>query len=193
MGFNNITQSDISSGWLLIYAAGIGFGGTAFVIMVIRRGLEEQRIWIQESFDKLDKRVVTANEAAVVDQLAQVHELLEPMEDIFGPETTVKIEKLLVLQAQLGIKLKTIEKLNDEKMKTAVEKEVEKIQLEMETLRKQIGSHKMVSVRIIFPIAGDLIKNRLETVTVTRKKGSSSLFASLDKRAGVENHEMSEQ
>jgi RsiW-degrading membrane proteinase PrsW (M82 family) len=189
MGFNNITQSDVGSGWLLAYAAGIGFGGTGFIILVIRRGLREQRVWIQDSFEKIDKRVVTRNEASVVDHLADVHQLLEPLEEIYGAETAEKIEKFLVLQAQMGIKLKTIEKLNDEKMRTAVEREVEKMQLEMESLRKQIGSHKMVSVRIIFPDATELIKNKLETVTLTRTRGTSSLFANLERKTTAQPNE----
>jgi hypothetical protein len=52
----------------------------------------------------------------------------------------------------------------------------------MESLREQIGGHIMLSLRVIFPDATNLIKNKLETVTLTRQKGSSSLFAALDTR-----------
>jgi hypothetical protein len=182
IGFNNITQSDLGSSLLLLYAAIVGFGGTGFIAWVIRRGLSEQKQWIQDSLAKIDKRIITRNEAAVVDRLADAHSLLEPLEEVFGADTAIKIEKFLVLQAQIGIKLKTIEKLNDEKMRAASEREVQSMQAEMEALRKQIGSHTMVSLRIIFPDATSLIKNKLETVTLTRQKGSSSLFAALDTR-----------
>jgi hypothetical protein len=182
MGFNNITQSDLGSSLLLLYAAIIGFGGTGFIAWVIRRGLSEQKQWIQDSLAKIDKRVITRNEAAVVDRLADAHSLLEPLEEVFGTDTAVKIEKFLVLQAQIGIKLKTIEKLNDEKMRAASEREVQSMQTEMESLREQIGGHIMLSLRVIFPDATNLIKNKLETVTLTRQKGSSSLFAALDTR-----------
>jgi RsiW-degrading membrane proteinase PrsW (M82 family) len=182
MGFNNITQSDIGSGWLLLYAAAVGFGGTGFIAWVIRRGLTEQKQWIQDSLEKIDKRVITRNEAAAVDRLADVHAILEPLEEIFGIETAERIEKFLMLQAQMGIKLKTIEKLNDEKMRENVHQEVERIRTEMESLRKQIGSHTMLSLRIIFPDATNLIQSTLESVTSSRQPGSSSLFASLDQK-----------
>ncbi|MFZ0544268.1 MAG: PrsW family glutamic-type intramembrane protease [Candidatus Promineifilaceae bacterium] len=182
IGFNNITQSNVGGIWLLLYAILIGFGGTLFIAWIIQRGLSEQKLWIQESLAKMDKRVITRNEAAAVDRLADAQTVLEPLEEVYGSETAVKIEKFLVLQARIGIKLKTIEKLNDEKIQTAVQQEIDSMQATMETLRKQIGSHTMLSLRVIFPDATNLIKTRLETVTQNRQPGTSSLFASLDHR-----------
>lgn len=182
IGFNNITQSDLGSSLLLVYAAVFGFGGTAFIGWIMRRGLNEQKQWIQESLGKIDQRVITRNEAAAVDRLADAQSILEPLEVVYGRDTAIKIEQFLVLQAQMGIKLKTIEKLNDEKMRAATEREVGALQKEMEALRKQIGSHTMLSLRAIFPEATELIKNKLASVTQSRQKGSSSLFASLDKK-----------
>ena len=182
MGFNNITQSDLGASLLLIYAAFIGFGGTGFIAWVIRRGLNEQKEWIQESFEKIDKRVVTTNEAKAVDRLAEADEVLIPLEEVFGPETAEKMVRFLTLQAQLGIKLKSIDKLNDEYLKNASQREVDSMQAEMKTLRQEIGGQRMLALRAIFPEATELIKNKLESVTKTRAKGTSSLFASLDKR-----------
>jgi RsiW-degrading membrane proteinase PrsW (M82 family) len=182
MGFNNLTQSDAGGGLLLLYAAVIGFGGTGFIAWVIRRGLNEQKLWIQDSLAKIDKRVITANEAAAVDRLADAPTVLEPLEKVFGTEMAVRIEKFLVLQAQIGIKLKTVEKLNDEKMRSAVEREVQTMQDEMENLRKQIGGHTMLSLRVIFPDATSRIKNTLETVTAAREPGTAALFAALDQK-----------
>lgn len=182
MGFNNITQSDMGSSLLLVYAAFIGFGGTGFIAWIMRRGLNEQKQWIQESLGKIDQKVITRNEAAAVDHLADAQSILEPLEVVYGRDTAIKIEQFLVLQAQIGIKLKTIEKLNDEKMRAATEREVETMEQEMTALRKQIGSHTMLSLRAIFPEATELIKNKLASVTQARPKGTSSLFASLDKK-----------
>jgi RsiW-degrading membrane proteinase PrsW (M82 family) len=182
IGFNNITQSDLGQNLLLVYAAVIGFGGTGFIAWIIRRGLNEQKQWIQDSLAKIDRRVITRNEAAAVDHLADAQSVLEPLVEVYGQETAYKMEKFLVLQAQIGIKLKSIEKLNDERMRAASEREVESMKAEMEALRKQIGSHTMLSLRAIFPDATSLIKTKLETVTQTRQKGSSSLFSDLARK-----------
>lgn len=182
MGFNNITQSEASSNLLLIYAAGFGFGGIGFIAWVIRRGLNQQREWIKASLGKIDKRVVTRADAAAVDHLAQVQSVLEPLQEVYGPEMAIKIEQYLTLQAQFGLELDAIGKLYDEKERKAAERKVESLQAAMEELRKQIGSHIILFLRSIFPEATEIIKNKLEMVTKSRPKGSSALFGKLDKQ-----------
>lgn len=182
MGFNNITQSDASSNLLLVYAAGFGFGGIGFIAWVIRRGLNQQREWIKASLNKIDKRVITRNEAAAVDQLSQVQSVLEPLQEVFGQEMALKIEQFLTLQANIGIERHATESLSYEKERKASERKVEEMEAKMEELRKQIGSHIMLSLRAIFPEATEIIKNKLELVTRSRPKGSSVLFASLEQK-----------
>jgi hypothetical protein len=177
MGFNNITQSDFGATALLLYAAGIGFGGTGFIAWVIRRGLNEQKQWIQDSFEKIDKKVVTSNEAKAVDRLADVQEVLIPLEEVFGSETAQKMVRFLTLQAQYGIKLKSIEKLNDDYLKTASQREAETMEAEMKELRQQIGGQRMLALRIIFPEATEIIKNKVKSVVEERsKKGVKSVL-----------------
>ncbi|MCI0399370.1 MAG: PrsW family intramembrane metalloprotease [Chloroflexi bacterium] len=194
-GFNNLTQSDIEGGWLLLYSSAVGFGGTGIIAWTIKRGLAEQKQWIEETLGVADR--VTAGEAAVVQRLADAHEILAPLAQIFGEEKANQIYEFLVLQAQLGIKRKTLEKLtDDEKMRQAVEKQMDEIRQKMDDARRAVGAYTMLSLRSIFPENASPVWGRLESVIDERaaqpNRGPSALFASLEKRTAARSSAESE-
>lgn len=146
--FNNITDRDIP-GPILVYSVIIGIAATGLIAFVIFRGLAEQRQWIEDKLGMSDR--VTGGEARVVQKLADLGEVLEPLRKQFGDQKVTDVEEFLLLQARLGIKRKTLDKLPDEKMRTAVEKEMDDIRAKMEEKRRQVGSYVMLAVRNIFP------------------------------------------
>ena len=183
--FNNfVTRLD--SGLLLVYAALLGFGGAAFIAFAIKRGLAEEKTWIEETLGAADR--VTTGEAAVVHRLANVDEILQPLAARFGEEKADQIEQFLVQQARLGILRKTLEKLNDDKMRKAVEKQMGDLRLEMDKSRRAVGSYCMLYLRNIFPPDSSPLWGRLENLiaekTASRPAtGGPNLWATLGQRA----------
>lgn len=178
IAFNNLV-SRVTSGSLLLYAGGAGVIGAAVIGYMMKRGLAEEKAWIEETLGAADR--VTASEAAVVQRLSDAHTILAPLAEVFGAEKADQIERFLVLQARLGIKRKTLQKLNDEKMQKAVEKEMEEIRQQMDEARRAVGAYSMVYLRSIFPEEASPVWGRLESViqerAASRPAGSGSTSA----------------
>jgi RsiW-degrading membrane proteinase PrsW (M82 family) len=184
MAFNNLVTR-VSSALLLLYAAATGLGGAAFTAFAVRRGLAEEKTWIEETLGEADR--VTAGEAAVVHRLADARQILAPVAERFGPEKTAEIERFLLLQARLGILRKTLEKLSEEKMIRAVEAQMGDLQAEMDAARRSVGAYCMLYLRNIFPPEAsplwDRLEHAIEEKMVTRPvEGGMNLWATLGER-----------
>lgn len=184
MAFNNLVTRDIGA-LLILYAGAAGVGGAVVIGLVIKRGLVEQKAWIEEMLGDADR--VTRGEAAVVNRLADAHSILAPLAEIFGPEKADKIENFLVLQARLGILRKTLQKLNDEKMKRSVEKQMDELRLEMDEARRSVGAYTMMYLRSLFPEDASPVWGRLgsvleERAAAPRPAGGAALWSSLGSR-----------
>jgi RsiW-degrading membrane proteinase PrsW (M82 family) len=147
-GFNNLVTR-VESGWLLVYAAVVGTTGVGAIWASIRRGLAEEKAWIEETLGMADR--VTASEAAVVHRISDLDAILEPLAMRFGEEKASQIEEFLFMQARLGILRKTLEKLSDESLLKSTRAEIAEIQQEMDTARRSVGSITMMYLRSIFP------------------------------------------
>lgn len=184
-GFNHLsTDTGISEGLRLIFSALLGFAGAGLVAFVIQRGLAEEKQWIEEKLGAADR--VTGQEAAVVHRLTDLQEILAPLAEKFGDEKASQIENFLTMQARLGILRKTMDKLNDEKMKTAVEKQVEELRGQMDVVRREVGSYCMLYLRNIFPPESSplwgMLESRIQEKIVTRTSSSMNLFANLSQK-----------
>ena len=184
--FYNNFVTRVNTGMLLIFAAIIGFSAAGFIAYAMNRGLQEEKTWIEETLGAADR--VTAGEAAVVHRLENVDDILAPLAKSFGEEKAAKIQKFLVTQARLGIMRKTLEKLTDEKMLKAVEKQMGELRKEMDVARRDVGSYAMLYLRHIFPAEASPLWGRLETLIQERAAarpatGGPNLWATLQKRA----------
>lgn len=183
--FNNLVTR-VSSGLLLLYAAAVGFSGAGVIGFLIKRGLAEAKTWIEETLGAADR--VTTGEAAVVNRLANAQEILAPLAQTFGKEKAAQIERFLLIQAKLGIQRKTLEKLNDEKMRKAVEAQMAELRAEMDEARRSVGAYCMLYLRNIFPEEASPLWGRLELVIQERIAarpaggGGLNLWANLDQR-----------
>lgn len=196
LAFNNLTRSLVGGVLLLLYAVAVGFSGAVFIAFAIRRGLAEEKTWIEETLGEADR--VTAGEAAIVHRLADARQILAPVVTRFGPEKGAQIERFLLLQARLGILRKTLEKLSDEKMVRAVEAQMEKLRQEMNAARQAVGAYCMLYLRHTFPLDASPLWGRLETVIQERMASGPAtngptLWATLDERtAAASQHERDE-
>ena len=79
------------------------------------------------------------------------------------------MRKFLTVQARLGILRKTVEKLiNDEKMRHAVEAQIETLSAEMNQARRDVGAYCMLYLRNTFLEESGTIYKRLEGILQER-------------------------
>lgn len=171
IGFNNLVASELG-GLLIVYAAVAGLGGTGLIVAAIRRGLKEEKAWIEAKLGMADR--VTAGETAVVLKMEDLDDVLAPVAEIF-PDKISQIKAFLLLQAQLGIKRKTLEKLADEKMAQAVREEMDGLRAQMDEARRSVGYGAMIYVRGIFPEGASPLWGRLGTLIDERAASPSGM------------------
>jgi hypothetical protein len=163
--FNNLVTR-VNSGLLLVYAAACGIGGAGVIAYLIRRGLKEEKAWIEEKLGMADR--VTSGEAAVVQRMDQVHEILKPLAERFGEKKAAQIERFLIVQARLGLMRKGLDKLSDERMKRSIEVQMEKMRAEMDVARRAVGSYAMLYLRQTIPEDTSPLWGRLENLIQER-------------------------
>ncbi len=66
------------------------------------------------------------------------------------------------MQARLGLLRKTVEKLQDEKMRAAAEAQIQELRIKIDGLRRAVGTYCMIYLRSIFPEDASLIYDILQ-------------------------------
>lgn len=184
-GFNSIVLRP-NSRMLLIYAIIVGVDAAAFIALLVKRGLAQEKQWIEEKLGAADR--VTAAEAAAVHRLDQLDNLLEPLAEIFGPAKVDQIEKFLLLQARLGILRKALDRVQERgKMRAALEAQIELLRDEMDDTRRAVGAYPMALLRSLFPPGDYILWSRLqaalqEQATEEDLAATPSLFSVLESR-----------
>jgi len=182
MFFNNM----ISKGTFLIVAIGAGFLGAGFIYLAMQRGKKQAQGWIKEKLGMADR--VTGGEARAVNRIEDMDQILLPIADRFGDEKASQVEKLLFLQARLGIKRKTLDSFqHDPKMLKAVQAEMEEMRTQMEEARRAIGTYAMMFVRGTFTedmlSVWDQMQTKIqERSAATGGQKGGGLWSSLDDR-----------
>jgi RsiW-degrading membrane proteinase PrsW (M82 family) len=172
IGFNNLVNSK-NVDLLLVYAIAIGFGGALLIGLIIRQGLKEEKTWIMEKLGDADR--VTAQEKSAVEGLDKLNKMLSPLAERFGPEKAKQVREFLTIQARLGILRKTVEKLsNDEKMRRAVEVQIESLSAQMDQARREVGAYCMLYLRNTFLEETGTLYKRLETIMQDRANAGSA-------------------
>jgi RsiW-degrading membrane proteinase PrsW (M82 family) len=183
MGFNNLVTR-VNSGWLLLYAIIIGAGASALIVVMIRRGLEEERTWIGETLNQ--EMRVEREEAAAVQNLDNVDHVIQHLAERLGEDKAEQIRKLLYIQARLGIKTKGAEMMEDANLRTAILTELASLRKEMEAARKQIGSYAMMYLRATHLEESfswqDLLAHRIEEASQQTHPAGPSIFDRLGDR-----------
>ncbi len=184
IGFNNMVTR-VNSGLLLVYAAASGVGGAVLITYAIRQGFKEERDWMQDTLNMTDR--VTGGESRLVQNIENKNKLLKPLTERYGKKHGEKIEKLMTVQARIGMHRKALEKHTDERMKRAVEKEIEKLRDEAEKLRKELGTYAMLQLRHTIPEDTSPLWGRLESLIQERasapqQTGKANLWDNLKTR-----------
>ncbi|HKJ38483.1 MAG TPA: PrsW family glutamic-type intramembrane protease [Anaerolineales bacterium] len=166
-GFNNMVNDRVA----LLFAVIAGFTGAGAIALAARRGFKDEESWVHEKIT--DTEGVTRGEAEVVQRLDDVNQLLAPLAERFGVEKASQCEKFLFVQAQLAIQTKMMDKLQDENMRRALEKQMKDTRKQMDVVRRQVGSYAMLYLRNIFPdndpTIMNLMKSRIEASAAVNK------------------------
>lgn len=191
IGYNNLVTR-VSSGLLLIYAVICGLGGAGIIALAIRRGLKEEKTWIEEKLGMADR--VTGEEAAAVQRISSVHDVLKPLAQRFGDQKVAQIERFLIVQARLGILRKSLDKLDDERMKKSVKEQMDKLFIEMDAARRDVGSYAMLYLRYTFledagPLWGHLEDAIQERAAARPTTGGANVWATLKTRQDERKNE----
>jgi len=144
--FYNIISHDGNS---LVSAFGTGILGGVFIYFVMQLGKKQAQRWIKQKLGMDDR--VTRGEVAAVDRLASSGDILMPVYERFGAEKASQVEKLLYLQARLGIKRKALDSFQkDDSLRNAMISEINETRTEMEAVRRTIGVYAMLFVRGLY-------------------------------------------
>ncbi len=165
----------------MVFAFAAGLGGAGIIVAAAMRGLKDEKGWVHQNIGLTQG--VTTGEASVVQRLDNVDELLAPLAKRFGEDKALQIEKFLFMQAQLAIQGKMLEKMQDEKMRRAIQAQIKELDQKMNQERKAVGAYCMLYLRNIFPANDTQLWNLLQQ-RVTRNKGQAGtgLWTTLDQR-----------
>ena len=176
--FNNIVSDDTE----LIFAFILSFIGIGIIIFAILQGLKEEKRWIEEQLGTSDG--VTSNETAILQRINKIGDILAPVARHFGAQKASQAEQFLFMQARLGILKKTVEKLQDEKMRRAAQKQVDELRVQMDEIRRAVGAYCMLYLRNIFPEDASpiyvLLQQRL--AAADKSQAGTGLWKTLDQR-----------
>lgn len=146
--FNRLISQPLSS-LVLLQALCIGLGGVLLTVLLIHQGLREERRWLHESLGL--QLGVSNGEAAVVQQLTDLSDLLKPIELRFGAEKRQKVEQFLRLQAQIGLKHKVQAMTPDPALRGELANQISAVRQQVDALRKEVGVYCLIYVRSLLP------------------------------------------
>jgi CRP-like cAMP-binding protein/RsiW-degrading membrane proteinase PrsW (M82 family) len=148
--YNNLLFRLEGSGLVLLLAAiGIGVGGGILIAIFMGNGLDAEKKRFNETLGLSSG--VTSAERKAVQQLGSdaIEKILEDMAVMFGPDNAVLIRQLFVIQANIGILRNNLKSPVGNRLKTAWEKDVDRLKLEMDEIRSVLGTYVMTLLRSI--------------------------------------------
>lgn len=162
--FNGVAWTTLTTGTLgTLMSVVIGLMGAALIVIFILMGLREEREWLAET---LNREVgVTPAERRAAQAYGDVEEILQPIVKQF-PRQAEQVETMLLKQAQIGIKRKVQQQVDDPKLRARLNQEILEMQEEMERLRDEVGWGVMAYVRCVFPEGAADIWSCMQHLTV---------------------------
>ena len=170
----------------LISAVVVGLLGVVFVVLTIQHGKKLAQNWIKQKLGIDDG--VTSHEVIAVDRIAHSDVVLFPILEHFGPEKAAQVEKLLYLEARLGLKHKALDSAPEtSNLHRTLEAEVRAMRKEVKAARRKIGAYTMLFVRGLFTDEMISVWDRMqakvrERSALTGGQKGGGLWSSLEER-----------
>ncbi len=169
--FNNMVTRDFLGAYLIIFAAIVGIFGGVIIVLTIRKGLRQERTWINETLQ--DQKGITNRESVAVQNMDQFNRIKRRIQSIFGKEKADLIERLLTSQARIGIALKTRTKLEEDKERQRAAEYIEELEISIRRLQLEIGTFGMLYVRNTFPPEHNLLYANLTAAINARNQAET--------------------
>jgi hypothetical protein len=161
----------------------IGFGGLTVTALFIFLGLREQRQWLVESLDQHMVDLVNADltpqerewladtldqEAGVTVAEVRASQAYEALEDVLDPiakqfpRKAELMERIVLQQAQIGIKRRVLDELDDDAMKRQLAHEIARRREDTKRLRREAGLCAMTYLQCVFDPQDNQVSRCLE-------------------------------
>lgn len=146
--FHALFNTMVNAGTFIAVAIGYGVLGVGLIRYLILQGLKKQKEWVSETLGEADR--ITKEETKVIRYIETVDKALAPIEQRFGKEKANLVRTLIYKQAEMGIKKKLIETDTSTGRKVEIQKIIDELREDMDSLRKQIGTYCMMMVREVY-------------------------------------------
>jgi hypothetical protein len=155
----------------VLAAVGTGLGSFTLTIFFIFLGLRQQQRWLVESLDEhmvdllhadltpqeqdwlnetLDQQAgVSVAEVRASQAYGELDDLLAPIYEQF-PRQAEQMERIVLTQAQIGIKRRLREDVSDLRAQVQLEKDIARLEMDAKRLRKEIGVGAMAYLKCVF-------------------------------------------
>jgi RsiW-degrading membrane proteinase PrsW (M82 family) len=133
-GFNTLVGHP--STYVVLLAVLFGLGSVGIVVFLIRRGIQQERRWIQET---LAGAAVDEDERRLINDLPGLHANLSSIAHRFGEEKRHLLEHMLHLEARAGLARKVLS-VADAREQGHLSAELQNLEDGVSALRRQVGS-----------------------------------------------------
>ena len=157
--------------FILIIAVILGFSASIIILLFIRKGLQNEKVFIADHLGDIDR--VTSRESSVVQSMNHIKPILDRLALMFGKEKSVLANELFKHQARLGILRQNYNKVVDEKIKKTTYEEITITRDKMDSVRKKLGPWMMLYIRDVFPEESIQLWNNL-SIAIEGKASSKS-------------------
>jgi RsiW-degrading membrane proteinase PrsW (M82 family) len=170
----------------VILALLIGLGGVAVIVKFILLGLRKQQQWLAESLDQrmvdllnadlsLEEREwlaevldqesgVTVEELRASQAYGMIDDILAPIAKQF-PRRAEEIERIVLQQAQITIKRRLQEEMEDADEKERIQFEILRLEKDTQQLRREAGSSAATYLKCVFDENSDQLGDCLRQIS----------------------------
>lgn len=175
VGFNNLVNNSNPLIFAFIYA-GVGL----FIIYtIVQYGFKKASADIKNTIGMRDK--ITANEAAIVNRMSTIDDILKPLMEHISPNDMKKVREFIILQAQLGLQRNNLNNSQEGPLREGIVQEIESLKKRIDDVRQNLSYFCMLQVRLLFPENNIPFWSLLEQRANTGRAGGG-LWANLDNR-----------
>ena len=121
---------------LVLLAIVVGVASLLLTMWFISRGLRDERRWIQEQLARVG---TSADEIRLIDDLPELHHNLSSIAQRFGDHKRETLEKMLRLEARVGLRRKVLE-FSEDGERARVAADVRSLEEQVASLRREVGT-----------------------------------------------------
>lgn len=182
----NLLVNTISGFPLILVGILIGLGGTIVIVVLIQRALRMER----ESLDHVMRSQLSAGERAAAINREELNRVLTQYRDVIGDHRASVIHEYITLQAQRGILRKTLRLNNRPKYDSALQTELDALEIELRHLRNEMGLYTWIWLRSVLPSEESELWSQLGQQLDSKQPVINLLVKLGERQADIDRHEV---